>query len=130
MADPQLAVTAVTGQRPLLVTATESKRPPSYKYGGLFASSVVDTVGGKRKFKKYVRENLFGKTFPGVADWFAENSRGNMHVVEAAVIGPNLKIFDEPTYRSLPDPFTAMKLEALTYAEGASERILAIVNAD
>ncbi|MHC4811491.1 MAG: metallopeptidase domain-containing protein [Planctomycetota bacterium] len=118
MGDRTLTVTAVSGQRPLLVTATESKRPASYKYGGLFASSVVNTVGGKRFFKPYVADNLFRKK-PGVADWFSENSRGHMYVVQAAVIGPNMKLFDEPSYRALPNAFTAMKVEALTYADDA-----------
>ncbi|MBN2490393.1 MAG: hypothetical protein JXQ29_06045 [Planctomycetes bacterium] len=117
LGDRTLIVTAVVGQRPLLVTATESTRPTGYPYGGQFGSGVVAMVGGKRTFRAYVADNFY-RADPGVADWFAENSGGHLFVVEAAVIGPNLKKYDEKYYReNIPDPFTEMKLEALRFAD-------------
>ena len=117
LGDRTLTVTAVVGQRPLLVTATESTRPSGYAYGGQFSSNVVETVGSKRTFRSYVADNFF-RADPGVADWFAENSGGHLFVVEAAVIGPNLKQYDEKYYReNITNPFTEMKLEALRFAD-------------
>ena len=101
-------------QHPILMVAMESNRGfPGYEYGGLFANSVVDDVGGVRTFKPYVRERLFGSA-PSVAGYFLENSYGNYYLVDAGVRGPYLKQYDEYYYRhSVPDPFNTMLLEAL-----------------
>ena len=116
LGDRTLTATAVIGQRPLLVTATESDRPQGYQYGGRFAGSVVDVVGGRRVFKPHVGDNLF-RHQPGVADWFAEQARGHLHIVEAKVIGPNLKYLREDIYRQRANAFTEMKTEALRFAD-------------
>jgi len=117
LGDRALTVTAVVGQWPLLVTAMESTRPSGYKYGGQFSSSVTEVKNGKRVFRPYVADN-FWRANPGVADWFLENSGGHMYVVEAAVIGPNLKKYNEKYYReNIPNPFTEMKIEALQAAD-------------
>lgn len=118
VADRSVVVTSVQGQCPLLVTALESSRPANYKYGGLYASSVVELENGKRVFRPYVGD-MFWRARPGVADWFHENSDGGLYVVEAGIVGPNLKQYDEQTYRSLPGPFTKMKIEALQKADAA-----------
>ncbi len=101
-------------QHPILLVAMELDRGlVGYEYGGLFASSVVDDVGGVRTFKPYVRERLFGGA-PSVAGYFLENSYGNYYLVDAGVRGPYLKQYDEYYYRNnVPDPFNTMLLEAL-----------------
>ncbi len=116
LGDTTLAATAVIGQRPLLVTATESDRPAGYKYGGRFGGGVVDVIGGQRVFKPHVGDNFF-RNNPGVADWFAEQARGHMHVVEAKLVGPNLKYLREDIYRQRSGAFTEMKHEALRFAD-------------
>ena len=101
-------------QRPLLVTGMESTRPVGYPYGGKFASTVVDA---QRRFLPYVADRFY-RVDPGVAGWFFENSGGRDFIVEAAVIGANLKKYDEKYYREqIPNPFQEMKIEALQKAD-------------
>jgi len=115
--DWSLVATSATAQHPLLVTGMESKRPVGYKFGGAFSSNVVEVRNGKRCFRPGVSDNLF-RAPRSVGDWFLENSRGKYFLVEAAVIGPNLKMYDEKYYREMiPDPFTKMKIEALQKAD-------------
>ncbi|GEM_PF-2964877 len=116
LAGRSLVLTSVQGQRPLLVTALESTRPTGYKYGGKFASSVVTLQNGRRVFRSYVGDNLW-RSSPGVADWFVENSDSNLFLVEAGLVGPHLKKYDEKTYRSFQGAFTMMKIEALQKAD-------------
>jgi len=118
MGDWSLAATAVTAQQPLLVTGMESTRPPGYKYGGKFSSSVVEVRNGKRCFRPYVSDSFF-RASRSVSDWFQENAKGKYFLVEAAVIGPNLKMYDEKYYREqITNPYTRMKIEAFQKADG------------
>jgi len=116
LGDRSLVVTQLQGQAPLLVTALESTRPTGYKYGGTYASSVVQIKNSQRVFRSYVGD-MFWRAQPGVADWFYENSAGGLYVVEAGIVGPKLKKYDEKTYRGLANPFTKMKIEALQKAD-------------
>jgi len=117
LGDRTFAATAVVGQWPLLMTGMESTRPKGYKYGGTFASSVIDVRNNVRYFKPYVGDALF-RVAHGVAAYFQEVSLGQAYLVEAAVIGPNLKKYDEKYYRENIKPaFTTMKIEALQKAD-------------
>ncbi len=113
LGDHTTAAWGFASQHPILMTATESVRGlDGYQYGGLFANSVVDLLNGQRTFKPYVSERLFG-AYPSVAGYFLENSYGNYYLVNGGVRGPYLKQYNEYYYRNnIPDPFTAMILEA------------------
>ncbi len=113
LGDHTTAAWGFASQHPILMVAMESERgQEGYKYGGLFADSVIDVVHGMRTFKPYVRERLFGSA-PSLAGYFLENSYGNFYLVDGGVRGPYLKQYTEYVYRTqIPDPFTKMLLEA------------------
>ena len=121
IADRTMTVHSFTRQVPILFVAMESDRGAAdYAYGGYFASSVAETVGGQRVFRGYVAERLF-LGFPSIADYFLENSADRLHLVwttPRGALGPYMKQYNEKYYREqVPDPFTTMKVEALTRAD-------------